>query len=200
MTTTPSRPTVPYIAQWSGEAPIERRAILASIHGIAYDKETSADRDARGVLWSRNTTAQGVGQPILGSVHPQRQRVVMEVLLCQVCGGLADQDERGTLWLLEDRRGDWEGWPEDLLTAHPPVCRPCAQVAVRACPNLRGRYVAVRVGETDVCAVIGVTYTPTRQGLVPGPRDAVALTSPAIRWTVAGQLVRGLNECTIVSL
>ncbi|AQW55314.1 hypothetical protein SHXM_08777 [Streptomyces hygroscopicus] len=124
----------------------------------------------------------------------------MEALLCQICGGPADQDERGVLWLLEDNRADWEGWPNDVLTTHPPVCLPCARKAVTMCPHLLGKYVAVRVGASDVCAVLGVPHILTRRGLAVGRPDVVALTSSDIRWVVAGQLVRGLDSCTIVDL
>ncbi|MEE4598202.1 hypothetical protein V2J94_41275 [Streptomyces sp. DSM 41524] len=201
MTTTPRRSgTVPYIATWTGESAIEQHVVLGSLYGIAYADETPADRDERGVLWTRRTSAQGSGQPELGSVHAHRQRRAMEALLCQVCGGPADRDERGTLWLLEDNQSDWAGWPEDALTVHPPVCLPCAREATRRCPHLAGKHVAVRVGATDICAVFGIRYVPTTQGLVQGEPGIVSLASTSVRWTVAGQLVRALNRCTLVDL
>ncbi|WP_262702072.1 MULTISPECIES: hypothetical protein [Streptomyces] len=192
--------TVPYIATWSDEIALEPRVVLASLYGIAYADEKPGDRDTRGVLWTRRTSAQGSGQPEPGSVHAHRQRRAMEALLCQVCGGPADRNQQGTLWLLEDNRTDWAGWPEDALTAHPPVCLPCAREAVRKCPHLAGKHVAVRAGATDICAVYGTRYTPTKHGLVMGEPGVVSLTSTSVRWTVAGQLVRALNRCTLVDL
>ncbi|WP_345509426.1 hypothetical protein [Streptomyces yanii] len=138
---------VPYIASWSrrqARSPV----VIGPRGGIAYQDEGPYDRDADGYLWLRAPAKQGCGRPDFGRVHPLRQRRVMRRLLCQVCGGPADQDERGTLWLLEDHRMDWEGWPNGLLTTHPPVCVPCAREAVRSCPNLRSGWRAVRVGSS----------------------------------------------------
>lgn len=115
-------------------------------------------------------------------------------LLCQVCGGSADQDAQGMLWLLEDHRTDWDGWPNGLLTTHPPVCAPCARDAVCACPNLLWGCVAVRVGSSAVSGIYGVRHLPGSP-LTPG---VVEYGDPAGRWVLASQLVRSLSDCTVV--
>lgn len=201
MTTTSSRPEiVPYVTKWSAESVPEPTLAFAGGDGIAYVGETPADRDDRGVLWRRQGEAQGEGKAQYGKVHGPRQRKVMQELLCQVCGEPADRDDRGVLWLLEDNRADWKNWPENLLTVHPPVCLPCARQAVDQCPHLRGNCVAVRVAESDVCAVYGMLYSPA--GLRPTPLnfDVIAYTGWASPWVLAGQLVRGLNGCTLVDI
>jgi hypothetical protein len=171
--------------------------------GIAFADETISDRDPHGVLWQRVPARPTVGRPEFGNVHPGRQRRAMRNLLCQICADPADHDRLGTLWLLPDYPGyhqSWAGWPERMATPEPPVCRPCASIALRACPALRKGYVAIRVGHSIVGGVRGVVYQPGP--LLPTPMDEalVAYDDPAIRWTVAAQLVRELFQCTIVDL
>lgn len=197
--TVPRSLVVPHITSWSEEQGRPTRLVVGPRGGIAYPDETPYDRDADGILWLRTLINTGGGRPDFGRVHPLRQRWVMRRLLCQVCGGPADKDERGTLWLLEDHRADWDGWPNGLLTAHPPVCVPCAREAVRFCPNLLAGHVAVRVGASQVCGVYGVRYLPGRPHLVPSPTATVVeYGDPAGRWVLASQLVRALSDCTVV--
>ncbi|MEU3730303.1 hypothetical protein AB0E81_12950 [Streptomyces sp. NPDC033538] len=197
--TAPALP-VPYIAAWSGEQTAQRQ-ITCRADGIAYADEQRYDRDQHGVLWNGRAYARGTGRPRFGEVHPTRQRDAMAHLLCQVCGAPADRDARGTLWLLEDARADWSGWPDGLMTTHPPVCLPCARLAADLCPHLRGRYVAVRVRESDACAVLGRLWAPTALGT---PRrlekGVVSYGTSAARWVTAGQLIRSLHSCTFVDL
>ena len=193
--------TVPFIASWSSELVNDPRVILQPLLGrIGYAGEVDSDRDALGLLWQRRPESPYVGSALFGKVHPGRQRRAMRELLCQVCGEPADRDDRGVLWLLEDGRSDYKGWPEDLLTTHPPMCLGCLRRARQECPHLWKGSVAVRVGRSDVCAVYGRRYTLGRLGPLPAEADVVSLESPAVHWTVAAQLVRGLNECTFVSL
>ncbi|MFF4696467.1 hypothetical protein [Streptomyces chattanoogensis] len=190
---------VPYISTWSTEKSI-RRAIVQDGRGIAYAEETPFDRDSGGVLWTRRALKRGHGRPEFGNIHPQRQQRAMRRLLCQVCGGPPDRDERGMLWLLKDHRDDWRGWPNDLLTPHPPVCLPCAQQAIKRCPHLASDHVAVRVAESDVCGVYGLRYRRGSALPIPGEADVIEYGDPGIRWVLASQLVRGLNGCTFVDL
>jgi hypothetical protein len=193
---------VPFIAAWSGEPRHRRTIVYSGRGGIGFADETPEDRDQYGVLWLGRALAQGTGRPQYGDVHPARQRVAMEHLLCQVCGRPAARDRRGWLWLLEDARGDWRGWPNDLLTTHPPVCLPCAGEAVRMCPHLIDRSVAVRVRDSQVCAVYGRIWASSAFGypVRTENRGVVAYSSPAARWVLAAQLVRSLHGCTIVDL
>jgi hypothetical protein len=124
----------------------------------------------------------------------------MRRLLCQVCGQPADRTEQGVLWLLTDHREDWLNWPENMANTYPPVCLPCAQVAIHGCPALQAGHVAIRAKTFPVCGVYGVFY----EAGYPHPRsvkDIVATHSnPAIRWTRAAQLVRSIQDCTIVAI
>lgn len=194
--------TVPYIAAWSGEKPLTRKVVYGPRGGVAYADETRDDRDQHGVLWNARAVQQGSGRPIFGDVHPARQRVVMQHRLCQVCGRAADWDDRGMLWLLENNRGDWKDWPERLMTTHPPVCLPCAGKTVQMCPHLIGRSVAVRVRESEVCAVYGRMWSSSAFGhpVRTAVKDVVPLGSAAARWVIAGQLIRSLHGCTVVDL
>jgi hypothetical protein len=193
---------VPFVTAYSGEKPYSRGIVSTPLGGIGYVFETPEDRDQHGVLWNGRAMARGRGKPRFGDVHPQRQRMAMQHLLCQVCGGESDRNGAGVLWLLEDNRGDWEGWPNDLLTAHPPVCLSCAPKAAAMCPHLEDAWVAVRVRESEVCAVHGQVWAPSIFGppRKVGKKRVVAYGTPAARWVLAGQLVRALSGCTVVDL
>ncbi|WP_330349687.1 hypothetical protein [Streptomyces sp. NBC_00582] len=203
MTSAPPRPdVVPFIAAWSGEPRLRRNVVYAARGGVAFADETPEDRDQFGVLWNSRAMAPGTGRPRYGEVHPDRQCEAMRYLLCQVCGRPADRDRRGVLWLLEDNRADWDGWPNDLLTVHPPICLPCAGKAVEMCPHLVDSNVAVRVHASEVCGVYGRVWAPSAFGypVRTANADVVAYGTAAARWVLAGQLVRSLHGCTIVDL
>ncbi|MGW6931043.1 hypothetical protein ACWGE0_13335 [Lentzea sp. NPDC054927] len=122
----------------------------------------------------------------------------MELLLCQVCGGPADRNDDGVLWLQRDHGDDWPQWPEGMASAEPPVCLPCVAVARRLCPALRRGAVAVRVKEHPIAGVRGALY---RQSvLVPTAVTAgnFAYDDPAVRRVVANALIRELRGCVIV--
>ncbi|MER6911190.1 hypothetical protein ABT354_05910 [Streptomyces sp. NPDC000594] len=189
--------TVPYITQWSGESPSKVRVVVRRGR-LAYADERSYDRDPRGVLWRRIPSMPGKGKPDFGAVHSLRQRLAMANLLCQVCGKPADRDDRGVLWLLGEASDDPSSWPQGLETAHPPVCRPCATLATKACPHLRRRYVTLRVQSWTPAGVHGAFYRPSHD---PVPVDArgIPFDSPAIRWTIAAQLIVTLDRFTLIN-
>ena len=187
---------VPYIASWSGERLTEARLIATST-GIAYKRERPSDRDDRGVLWMRHTSAPGVGTPQYKWVHPYRQRRAMERLLCQVCGGPADHDERGILWLLGQAEKPWAGRE---VTAQPPVCLRCAVPASRTCPHLRGRTLALRVGRAPIVGVRGTLYQPRHGRPVRVGPMSLPYSDRRIRWFHAFQLFRELRDCTVIDL
>ena len=191
---------VPFITTWSGEQSplsqvVDRRGL-----GIGFADETILDRDEHGVLWRRMPSRPGNGRPLFGKVHPLRQRRAMRKLLCQVCAGPADTTELGTLWLVRDYAGDWPGWPEHMAATEPPVCLPCARDSIRICPALRNAYVAMRVGRSTISGVYGIHYRPGPAFPESVEDRILRFGDPAIRWTCAGQLVRELLDCTIVSL
>jgi len=195
------RPTVvPYIARWSAEQNITPD-VIATARGLAYPNETPYDRDHGGALWARTALRRGQGKPDFGGVHPQRQRRAMQRLLCQVCGHRANRTQDGVLWLVEDHRGDWKDWPEGLVTVHPPVCLPCARLAVAQCHHLSHvPWMALRVRDSAVEGVYGRPYHLQGYRLVRGEKTAIFYDHPAIRWIVASQLTRTLRGCTVVDL
>ncbi len=194
------RPVVaPYVTTWSAEqAP--RSVLVARPDGIGYADESVYDRDEHGVLWERKPLRRGVGRPLFAEVHPLRQRRAMRRLLCQVCGGPADQSDYGVLWLLQDHREDWPGWPNRMGVTEPPVCVPCVGLSVRLCPALRRRAVVVRVGSCPVAGVGGVLYEPGFPPVAVGPASVELDDEPAIRWVIAAHLIRRLGESRIVPM
>ncbi|MET9729215.1 hypothetical protein ABZZ79_00690 [Streptomyces sp. NPDC006458] len=193
---------VPFIAAWSGEQQLAREVVYSGQGGIAYADETPEDRDQYGVLWNGRSLARGAGRPEYGNVHPERQRIAMQYLLCQVCGHTADRDDRGVLWVVEDHRGEWDRWPEGLMTTHPPLCVPCARKAVEVCPHLVDSSIAIRVIGSEVCGVHGRIWSssPFGRPVRKDVKEVVTFGSPAARWVTAGQLVRSLHGCTFVNL
>ena len=183
------RGPVPYVAMCSGEK-VLAAPIVATAQGIAYADESSVDRDRDGLLWSRVTSRPGAGEPHYRQMHPLRQRRAMRRLLCQVCAGPADHNEDGTLWLIQDQRDCWPGWPEGAQNTHPPLCLRCARIAVKSCPWLKDGYVAVRA-RSFISGASGGLY-PTGEALT------LQFEDPRIRWLQADQLVRELVDCTFV--
>jgi hypothetical protein len=194
---------VPYVSAWAGET-IDRSAHRIVERpdggGIGYADETIVDRDEYGVLWQRTINRIGVGRPLFGKTHAARQRRAMRRLLCQVCARPADRDERGVLWLINDHRDDWPGWPENLCTVFPPLCLRCVRASVRVCPAMRADPLAVRVRHCPITGVLGHRYRPGVFGPQAVGVHLVDHTDPGIGWVVAGQQVRTLYEVTIVDL
>lgn len=196
---------VPYIAAWSSEH-LPLPTVVTAADGIAFGDGLGPNgyahgRDTAGVLWTRWVLRQGVGKPEFKVVHGPRQRRAMRRLLCQVCGGPSDVNELGRLWLLEDHR-DVEGWPEEEITTHPPVCLTCVPPAAGLCTHLRDNVVAVRAGRVDIDCVYGDVYA---RGEGPFPvlaekKTVVPLDDWRVRWTVGGQLAVTLMDCTVVDL
>jgi hypothetical protein len=156
MIATSSRPIVaPYVTAWTAEHDLPYRLITVPGAGIAYADETAADRDHNGILWWRTASRPGEGQPVFGLVHPDRQRRAMLRLLCQVCAGPADQTNDGVLWLLQDHRGDWPGWPNGMGVTEPPICHSCVRQS-------RRRATGQNVGAHPRASALDASRTATR--------------------------------------
>lgn len=190
---------VPYITAWSSED-YPPFLVVARNGGIGYADEHPSDRDPRGILWDRVSHSPGVGRPEFGRVHFGRHHHAMRQLLCQNCGRPADTNEHGTLWLLLGDARKEGPWPTDLVTPHPPVCLHCAELSVRACPHLRGNYVALRVRTHVLAGAEGVVYRPDRPLPVPERVAALSFDDPRIRWMRATQLVMRLDDYVEVDL
>ncbi|GGP46416.1 hypothetical protein [Saccharothrix coeruleofusca] len=196
-----SRLPVPYVTAWSAEE-VDSSAVvlLPDGQGIGYRDETPLDRDERGVLLKRTPDAPNRGKPEFGVVHAARQRHAMSHLLCQVCGNPADTDEGGTLWLLQDHRADWSGWPVGMACTEPPVCEECTALAARSCPALRRGHVLLRVRSAPLVGVRGTLWGRSPLG-VPRAVDTITTTfeDPLIPWVLAFYLVRQLRQATLIT-
>jgi len=190
---------VPYITAWRDEV-LQQPPVIASQSGIVYaGGPADRGRGEDGLLWRLWDDIQGSGEPQWTDVHAPRQRKAMRDFLCQVCGGPADRNEQGVLWLLEDGSDQGHRWPNGFFTVHPPVCRPCAPIAAAHCPHLRRKgVVAVRVGTIILDAVYGQRYYRSRLGLVAGDKDVFFTRTWAAKWVVVGQVAATLDDCTIL--
>ncbi|WP_228078594.1 hypothetical protein [Streptomyces profundus] len=104
------------------------------------------------------------------------------------------------LWLLGEDPDDPASWPEELLTSHPPVCLPCAVKAVRFCPHLARRYVALRVWQFSIVGVWAALYRPGFPLPVAVDAAGVAYDDTRVRWLRASQLITRLETFTVVDL
>ncbi|WP_156757419.1 hypothetical protein [Actinokineospora pegani] len=192
-------PYVPYVTAWSSEARPRRRVVPRSTGaGIAFADERPSDRDRRGFLWDRFKLAYGKGKPMFGAVHPGRQRHAMDKLLCQVCAQPADRNTDGVLWMLQDHRDDWVGWPNRMGVTEPPICAPCVEVSRQRCPALRRSHALVRVNTMPVTGVHGTRYVPTGEGVAPGKSGPIDFGAD-LRWVLATHLVREFRDAVIVN-
>jgi hypothetical protein len=167
---------VPYAVPWTGETFNARTlTVRADGTGLCYRDEKPADRDQHGVLWAR-MRGPGDGRPKFGKMHPVRQRRAMRALLCRVCAGPASRTSRGWLFVMPGSPGpDVEG----SLCTKPPICKPCAQLALRHCPELTDP-VAVRVRKPRIWGVLGDQYGPAGpQG--GSPTSPPTATSPTAK-------------------
>lgn len=190
---------VPYIASWSSEVelpatPVERRGRLG------YADEDLNDRDRLDVLWRRVGHSPGQGRPTFGIVHSLRQRRAMRRVLCQVCGDVVGDDDHGVLWLMGREEYQRAPWPAPIDTPHPPVCLPCAEVSITACPHLRNHYVAVRVRRYRVAGAYGAIHQPRLTGPIAVDVGSVAFDDHRILWMQASQLIMRLTDYRVVDL
>lgn len=197
----PPRPSVvPYITAWSREPVVSPPVVLRrgrGGQGLGYADETPHDRDTFGALWVRQALPLKArrGEPRYETVHALRQRRAMMDFLCQVCGrSTLPQDEDRHLFLLRD-----VGRPvaEGELTTGPPVCLPCARIAVTQCPPLRRGHVAVRARLVHPWGVAGVPHDPRTLAPLPGPAmEQAPYGTLAARWVLAARQVVALHGCT----
>lgn len=168
--------------------------------GIAYADERSFDRDGHGVLWRREPSEPGRGLPQLGKVHGLRQRIAMGGLRCQICGGPADRNADGVLWLIDAHPDDPHLRRGQERTAHPPVCLPCAHRSVHACPHLRTASVALRVRAWTPYGVNGALYQPAHPTPLTVHVGHYPYGHPHLPWVLAAQLLMTLHDFTITHL
>lgn len=192
---------VPYIAAWEAETADASLIVLNPRGGIAYAEETPYDRDDFGALWARRALRRGKGKPLLGEVHPQRQRRTMGGLSCQVCTGRPDETEDGILWLLDIGKGA-RPLQKVERTTQPPICTPCAAVTIDRCPAARRGYFLVRAKAPTIDGVYGAVYRPAFPIPIPGAEPQLVpyldprtgRRNPEIRLVLAQQLYATLRN------
>jgi len=187
---------VPFITRWTGEARTASPVVARDRRGIRYADERSYDR-VDGVLWTRIPSQPGKGKPDFGQVHSLRQRLAMARSQCQICGGPADRDPDGTLWLVDAQS---DALRATHRTIHPPVCEPCAHRSVRACPHLRKAWTALRVRSVTPWGVMGAYYVSYQSELLVADAGTYAFTDPRLPWVRASQLRVELRDFTVVHL
>ncbi|MBP5930515.1 hypothetical protein F3K39_20945 [Streptomyces sp. LBUM 1479] len=184
---------VPFIARHSAEATLKPPLILNPQGLLAYEDETPQDRDSFGMLWVRTLVLppEQRGEPQLDSVNPYRQRQAMDDLLCQVCQRPPEDMDAPSLFLMRNTGGPVK---EGELTTSPPVCVPCAAIAIQLCGALRGgRYVAAWVDSAPHWGVAGLVYNPLTLTPVPGRGlERVEYGTAFAPWTVAARTVTAL--------
>jgi hypothetical protein len=213
----PNALPVPYVAPWSGERPTTASlTVRADGKGLAYADQRRGDRDRHGVLWARLGEAPGGGRPNYRAQHGRRQRLAMLHRLCQVCGGPADRNGKGWLFLLErptaedptaldpaagsPAAGGPAGWPEGGLSTKPPVCLPCAGLALRHCPHLTDPLL-VRCRKPRPWGVFGGFFLPAPGGggLTASGDAHLPYGHPGTPWFLASQAVTELIRCIVTS-
>ncbi|MFI8294086.1 hypothetical protein ACIGBL_33650 [Streptomyces sp. NPDC085614] len=188
---------VPYIVPWTGEQDITPTVVPRGF-GIGFlDDDLNVQyRDTYGALWTQRALGRGRGEPLFQNVHPLRQRRAMLHMLCQVCGQPAEDDNRGTLFLIGARAA-----AQIERTAHPPLCPPCAQRAVSLCPHLIRNHLALRSRRPTPWGIFGHRYAPGKPFPVSREQpEAMSYNNPDIRWMLAGQIVVELRHCIGVDL
>ncbi|MCP3822174.1 hypothetical protein NLX86_30010 [Streptomyces sp. A3M-1-3] len=200
------------MAAWTGETTLSTPLIVrpGERGGIAYTDELPTDRGENDALLhrGRSTVRHGKrGRPLFAVVHPNRQRRAMRKLLCHVCGESADRNELGVLWLLDNVPANCpQGWPQEEITAHPPLCLGCAAKAVEQCPELEKGFTAVRVRDPQPYGYRGQLYTRDLSRLrspipvVAKETENLAFDDPLLPWLLATQSTVCLVGCTTVDL
>ncbi|MFE0423812.1 hypothetical protein [Streptomyces sp. NPDC058953] len=187
---------MPYITAWSGETADDRPLVMRRGR-LQYHPPLPGDFDSHGVLWLHQRITPGIGTPCFSAVHTPRQRRAMLRLLCQICGQPADRTSEGVLWLLP---GPLTGAAEGEITTHPPVCAPCAPLALAHCPNLRRHATALRARRPEADHLYGTLFRPTPDGPAAVRNTHVLRGSHYTPWFRAAHIATTLNEVTPVSL
>ncbi|HET9380470.1 MAG TPA: hypothetical protein VFP69_06535, partial [Streptomyces sp.] len=135
--------------------------------GVGYADERPEDRDSFGTLWVRSRPPEEGrhGRP-LKSAHPLRQRRAMDDMLCRVCARPPADPGGPYLFLTQGARGPVR---EGERTASPPVCVPCAAIAVRwRRASRKGRWAAAWARFAPAWGVYGTVHHPAGPRPVPG--------------------------------
>ncbi|MFF7415613.1 hypothetical protein [Streptomyces lydicus] len=190
----------PYVASWSAELPALESSLTLRPDGdgITWADQTERDTDPFGGCWARVEGAQGEGEPLLDQMNPHRQRDCFLNWWCQVCATPCSHTTQGRLFLRTTDDPD----PEGDFVSQPPLCLPCAGQAIKRCPHLRGRAVAVRARKPRLSRAKGYAYVPNGHGgLWPAMKVDVPLDDTTrLPWVLISQYLAELRDCTVVDL
>lgn len=109
---------VPYVASWSGE---ERFFLGLCPHA--------------GRLAIRQNSAPGVGKPLFGKPHSDRQREAIARGLCDLCGRSLKTSTKVSLSHARPIAHSAGGW--EILQVEPLLHRSCAALSAQHCPSLK---------------------------------------------------------------
>ncbi|WP_371589223.1 hypothetical protein [Streptomyces virginiae] len=202
-------PAWPFIASRTTEQSLPGTLIVrpgAEGLGLGYEDEADEgegeqDRDRDGARWARvSTDLSGAGTVENAIPHPYRQRALMDGLLCQVCTGGPERDERERYLFVvpdgpPDRSAQPANWAERAREATPPVCLADAVKSAAGCPRL-GCATALWVRRPVLYGVAGFGYRPL-DGTLRRLKKPVSYENPALAWVIAHQMVRRLEEVTV---
>lgn len=109
---------VPYTASWTGE---ERHFV-----GVCpYARRRAL----------RQSISPGAGKPLFGKPHSDRQRQVITLGLCDLCGRPLKGRTKVSLSHARPVSHGADGWA--ILQVEPLLHRECAAISMRFCPSLR---------------------------------------------------------------
>lgn len=196
-------PRWPFISSRTTEQSLPATLLVrpGAHQGLGYEDEWEQDRDRDGALWARvSTDLSGAGTVENAIPHPYRQRALMERLLCQVCMGGPERDERERYLFVvpdgpPDRFAQPADWAERAMEATPPVCLTDAVESAAGCPRL-GRATALWVRRPVLYGVAGFGYR-LLDGTLRRLEKPVSYEDPALAWVVAHQMVRRLQDVTV---
>ena len=85
----------------------------------------------------RQRHARGEGKPRFGAPHMDRQREVIALALCDLCGG--PLKNRAKVSLSQARPQGHAATPGDILQVEPLLHKECAAVSMQHCPSLQAQ-------------------------------------------------------------
>jgi len=118
---------VPWVALWTSERD-SLRTVNVTSNGIC------GRRDRHGIYWIQYGDSVGVGEPLFGQVHTDRQVNCMRKTLCQVCGQKISRTD--CYWILNKVESQDLKDGKCFVTQTPPVCANCIKIATEQCPHL----------------------------------------------------------------
>jgi len=153
---------VPYTASWAAEEQLF----------IARCPYFGADAIFQDV-------AIGQGKPLFGKPHAQRQREVIALCRCDLCGKSIRQSTKVSLSHARPQPHGAHGWA--VLQVEPMLHRHCAAESMRLCPSLR----------RDVARGTLMVRQVTRH------RAQCAIMSPEYVETITGTAIKALGHAKV---